>query len=155
MPIPTPQQINAYESAPIQIATAIKDLSESQMIHVPAAGEWSIHEVIIHLPDSETVGYERIRRTLAEDRPALQAYDEQAWANNLAYRTQNRDLAMVLFAALRHSTAALLRSLPAGAWERTAIHAERGEMSLYDVFKMYLDHGNIHLAQLEHIKQSL
>lgn len=155
MPVPTPEQLAAYESAPGQIAAAIEGLSKEQLMQTPAPGEWSIHEVLIHLPDSEIFGYERVRKVLAEDMPTLYAYDEEVWARNLLYRAQDRRAALELFRALRHSTAALLRMLPAEAWERRGMHTERGEVSLYDVFHLYLSHGAIHLRQIEQIKQSL
>ncbi len=54
--IPTPEQINAYEAAPTHIAVAIKGPSEAQMHHLLGTGEWSIHEVVVHLGDSEATG---------------------------------------------------------------------------------------------------
>ena len=152
---PTIEQINAFESAPSLVISALAGLSESQMHAVPVPGEWSIHEVVIHLGDSETFGFERLRKTIAEEKPILQVYDEDAWAKNLSYQQQERHFALALFSAQRRSTAALLRMLPSEAWKRTAMHPERGEISLYDIFTIYLEHGEIHLAQIEHIKQSL
>jgi len=155
MPAPTTDQINAFESVPSFVISALTGLSESQMHAIPTSGEWSIHEVVIHLGDSETFGFERLRKTIAEHKPTLQVYDEDAWARNLSYQRQERHYALALFSAQRRSTAALLRMLPPEVWERTALHPERGEISLYDIFTIYLEHGEIHLAQIEHIKQSL
>jgi hypothetical protein len=97
----------------------------------------------------------RIRKTIAEPGSTLPAYDEEIWAGKLSYRLQEPTLAIELFRALRTSTAALLRALPAETWQRTSLHPERGEMSLYDVFVLYLEHGEIHLQQIERIKQKL
>ena len=155
MPAPTIEQINLFEETPSLVISVIEGLSESQVQQSPAPGEWSIHEIVIHLGDSETFGYERLRTTLAEDKPVLPIYDEDAWARKLKYHQQERHLALALFFAQRRSTAALLRMLSPEAWERTAMHPERGEISLYDIFITYLEHGNIHLAQIEHVKQSL
>ncbi len=152
---PTVEQINAFESVPSLVISALTGLSESQLHAAPVPGEWSIHEVVIHLGDSETFGFERLRKTIAEEKPTLQVYDEDAWARNLSYQRQERHFALALFSAQRRSTAALLRMLPPEAWKRTAIHPERGEISLYDIFTIYLEHGEIYLAQIEHIKQSL
>ncbi|MHB8596239.1 MAG: DinB family protein [Ktedonobacteraceae bacterium] len=152
---PTSEQINAFESVPSLVISALTGLSESQLHAVPVPGEWSIHEVVIHPGDSETFGFERLRKTIAEEKPTLQVYDEDAWARNLSYQRQEHHLALNLFSAQRRSTAALLRILPPEAWKRTAMHPERGEISLYDIFTIYLEHGEIHLAQIEHIKQSL
>jgi DinB superfamily len=152
MPIPTEEQINAYEHVPALIAEAITDLDERQLQFIPAIGEWSIHEVVIHLADSETVGYWRIRRALAEQGSTLDVYNEEAWASRLSYRIQERTLALQLFTALRASTAALLRLLPEDAWQRIALHAERGELNVIDIFNTYVEHGEVHLQQIEQIK---
>ena len=107
MSIPTTEQINAYAHLPERIVAAIADLDETQLQFVPAIGEWSIHEVVIHLADAEAVGYWRIRRALAEQRSELPVYNEEVWASKLSYRIQDRTLALQLFTALRASTAAL------------------------------------------------
>src|SRR5258708_6379229 len=151
MPIPTSAQIDAFESAPSRIAAAIEGLSEKHLLFQPGSDSWSIHEVIQHLPDSETFVYERIRRIVAEDKPTLQAFPEALWAERLWYRTQNMRLALDLFRAQRLTTAALLRILPDSAWERTGIHTERGEMSVYDIFVTYLNHAEAHLEQIKQI----
>jgi hypothetical protein len=155
MPVPTSEQINAYEEAPPRVVAAIEDLSEAEMQYIPAIGEWSIQEIVIHLADSEAVGYWRIRKTIAEAGSILPVYDEEAWARKLSYRIQDRDLAITLFRALRASNAALFRLLPSETWERTSIHPERGEMSLFALFNLFLQHAEIHLQQIERIKQSL
>lgn len=155
MPAPTTEQIDMYEAAPVQFATAIEGLSAEQINHVPAPGEWSIHEVLVHLPDSEVFAYERVRRILAENQPTLQAFSEETWAARLSYPAQDAQLALDLFRALRRSTAALFRSLSPEQWERTGNHTERGKMSLYDVFTTFLRHGQAHLEQVEQAKKLL
>jgi hypothetical protein len=152
---PTPEQIDAFEMAPAQIASTLEGLSETEMHFIPEIGEWSIHEIVIHLADSEAGAYWRLRKTLAEKEATLPVYDQEAWMHNLSYRIQDRRLAMQLFAALRASSAALLRLVPEHAWERTSIHPENGEMSVYDLFTLYVDHSNTHLKQIEHLKQAL
>lgn len=154
MPGATAELIDSYEAAPSSIKAAIEGLTEAQLLHEPGAGEWSIHKVIIHLADSEAVGYWRIRKTLAEDEPELATYDEAKWADKLNYTLQDRNLALLLFGALRSSTAALLRTIPQDAWERVGIHAENGRMTVHDFFNTYLEHGNVHLQQIEQTKRA-
>ncbi|GCE16397.1 hypothetical protein KDK_01970 [Dictyobacter kobayashii] len=62
---------------------------------------------------------------------------------------------MRLFAALRTSSGALLELIPPESWELTSVHAERGRLSLYDIFQTYVEHGEIHLQQIEKLKQAL
>jgi hypothetical protein len=69
MPVPTPEQIDNYGMAPSSIMAALEGLTEAQIQLTPAEDEWSIHEIVIHLADSEVVGYlqqiERIKRSLS------------------------------------------------------------------------------------------
>lgn len=152
---PTPEQIDAFEMAPAQIASAIEGLSETEMHFIPAIGGWSIHEIVVHLADSEVGGYWRLRKTLAEKDARLPVYDQEAWTHKLSYRIQDRQLALQLFTALRAFSAALLRLVPEPAWERTSMHPEHGEMNVYDLFNLYVDHSNTHLEQIERLKQAL
>ena len=155
MPVPTSEQIAAYESTPTRVREAIGGLSNEQLLLRPTPEEWSIAEIILHLPDSENFGYERLRRTIAEEKPALQAYPESIWAERLGYRQQDRRLALDLFEAQRRASTALIKQLPEEAWVRTGIHSERGEMTLHEVFLTYLNHGEDHLYQIEQIKKQL
>jgi hypothetical protein len=152
--MPTPEQIDRYEAFPDLVSNAIEGLSETQFHFISTIGGWSIHEVVIHLADSEAVGFGRIRKALAERNATLTVYDEELWTRNLSYRIQDRTLALRLFAALRASNAALFRLLPADAWERTGIHEEKGEVSIEDLFATYWEHAEVHLEQIERLKKS-
>src|SRR5579875_3865712 len=155
MPVPTQALFDAFSNAPAQFASVLQELTETQIQYVPATGEWSIHMIIVHLADSEAVGYWRLRKTIAEPGSTLDVYDEAAWAERLSYQTQDRESALTLFTALRTSSAALLRSLPNEMWALSSIHPERGTLSLYDLFQIYLEHVQIHLQQIEQIKRHL
>lgn len=155
MPVPTPAQIHAYETAPEQFAAALQGLTAEQVIARPAPDEWSIHEILVHMPDSEVFAFERMRRVVAEDRPALQAFPEEVWASKLSYREQDATIALELLRAIRRSNAAFLRMLAVETWERTGIHSARGEISLYQIFMTHLGHGETHIRQIEQVKQSL
>lgn len=153
--VPTPEQFHTYATIHERIAATIAGLTSEQLQTRLAENEWSIQQVLLHLPDSEAVGYERIRRVIAEERPPLQPYDEDAWARNLHYHQQDPHLALELFKLLRQSSAALLQHLPAAAWGRVGLHAENGKVSLSTLFQTYLNHGEVHLQQIEGVKRRL
>ena len=62
------------------------DLDAGALAVPEAPGKWSVVEVVQHLADSEIVIGYRLRVTVAEDRPALPGYDQDAWAARLRYR---------------------------------------------------------------------
>lgn len=155
MPVATTQLIENYESIPSSITAAMEGLTETQILYKAREGEWSIHEIVIHLADSEAIGYTRIRKTLAEHEPVLTVYDEAAWAEKLNYHQQDRNLALQLFSTLRLASAALLRTISSDAWERVGLHPENGKMTVYNLFNLYLEHGEVHLRQIERVKKLL
>lgn len=155
MTVATSEQIAHYETAPARVAEAIAGLSDKQFHYVANAGDWSIHEVVVHLADAEMVGSWRLRKILAEENVTLQNYDEEGWAKALAYQTQRREQALALFTLLRTSNAELLRSLQPAQWERTAIHEARGLLSVHDVFQLLDQHINDHLEQIANSKRAL
>jgi uncharacterized damage-inducible protein DinB len=155
MPIATEAQITAYETLADQLMQNIEGLSETQLRQKPEPGSWSIHEIIMHLADGDIVGSWRMRKALAEQEPRLDEFDQDAWDHNLSYLQQDRMLALQLLKALRASNAALLRSLPAEAWDRRGMHVTNGPMTVYDFFNAYLNHGKEHLDQIQFIKRSL
>ncbi len=155
MPHATAQLIQRYETIPSSIVAAIEGLTEAQLLHKAQESEWSIHEILLHLADSEVVGYYRIRKTLAEHEPELAVYDEAAWADKLNYHLQDHNLALKLFSTLRSASATLLRIIPSEAWDRAGIHSENGKMTVYDLFNTYLKHGEVHLQQIERVKTTI
>lgn len=155
MPVPTPEQLDAFAAAPEQVSASLIGLDNVQIHFAPAEGEWSINEVIVHLADAEVFYYERMRKTIAEDSPIICSFDENAFAANLSYRTQSFGLALALFTALRNSSSALLATLPPETWERACDHPERGVMTLYDLFTASLGHSSAHLEQIEKLKQTM
>jgi hypothetical protein len=114
----------------------------------PAPGRWSIHEIVIHITDSEANSYIRCRRFIAEPGQTVMAYDENGWAVALDYRGQSTDEALELFKWLHYNTYQLIRSLPESVWANTVFHPENGTMTMDDWLGIYERHIPDHLQQM-------
>jgi uncharacterized damage-inducible protein DinB len=112
-----------------------------------AAGKWSPRDILCHLADCEIVFAFRLRQTLADDNPIIQAFDQDRWA--APYARQSADDALAAFAALRTWNLSLVNGLPAEGRERRMRHPERGEMTFQAVLETMGGHDLNHLAQLE------
>ena len=66
-----------------------------------APDRWTIHEIIVHIADSEVNSYVRCRRFIAEPGGTVLGYDENAWASDLRYHDQSALDALELFKWLR------------------------------------------------------
>jgi hypothetical protein len=115
----------------------------------PAPAEWSVIECLGHMADSELVTAARYRWVLAEDEPALQGWNQAAWANRLAHVADDPAVLLETFAALRRANRDLWRRTPAADRERIGMHAERGPESYGLLFRLQAGHGRVHLAQAE------
>jgi hypothetical protein len=141
--------IEQYEKGGEKLALAIRGLTPEDMRCVPApdagVGKWSIHQVVIHLQDSDLIGADRMRRIIAEDNPTLIGYDETKFAQNLFNHDQSVEDAVTLFEASRRQLARILRKLPDAAFDRTGTHNEKGVVSLGHMLEGYIEHLDNHL----------
>ena len=67
------------------VAMSMTGAAGAEVDFVPEPGKWSVRQIICHLADAELVGAMRFRQIIAEERPAIQAFDEKAWAVKLDY----------------------------------------------------------------------
>jgi hypothetical protein len=96
---------------------------------------------VIHLADAETVYTDRMKRVIAEENPTLLAYDENKWANGLAYGEQSAEDAATIVELLRRQLGRVLVKLSPEAFERTGQHTETGRKTLVQL----IDGANRHL----------
>jgi uncharacterized damage-inducible protein DinB len=125
----------------------VDSLSDEQANRAPAPGKWSIREILCHLADCEVVFAYRIRQTLAEPHHVVQPFDQDDWAK--PYSAYTTHAALATFGAVRDWNVALVRSLPAEAFNKPMTHPERGAMTLQTVIETMGGHDINHLRQIE------
>lgn len=135
------------------LAVVTTGAAGAELDFVPGPGKWSVRQIVCHLSDSEMVGGDRLRRTIAEDNPTLIAYDQDAWAQKLDYHRRKFSHAIETFRHIRLENYQLLKDLPEGAWERKATHNQRGPMTLLDLLRTYATHAESHCKQIQGVRQ--
>jgi DinB family protein len=113
----------------------------------PAAGEWSVIELLGHIADAELVVGGRYRWILAHDRPPILPYDQDLWASRLNHRDADPEELLALWEALRTANLALWRRTPVEERSRYGIHSERGPESYELTFRLLAGHDRFHLDQ--------
>src|SRR5437879_10713699 len=89
--------IEQFERGGEKLAMAIRGLSREDLTCFPIPGKWSIQQVVIHLMDSDLIACDRMKRTIAEDRPTLIGYDESRFVQHLAYHEQSAEDVVKMF----------------------------------------------------------
>jgi hypothetical protein len=143
--------IKEYENL-IPLEQALNGVPAQLVDRVPGPGKWTIRQLAAHIADSETVGATRLRWVVAQPGSTLKAYDQDAWALHLGYTSLDPQQALELVRSVRRWTASMLRTLPDSAWTQTAIHEERGELTLLDLVKGYIKHTESHAHQIATIR---
>jgi len=137
---------------PARIIRVLDGVPQDALYVEEEPGKWSVAQVVQHLADSELVWGCRLRRILAETRPALHGYDQDEWSVRLGYDEVELEDAMDLFVPLRRSNLRLLRRAGPEEMDRTAVHAERGEADLSTLIRLNAGHDLAHLRQIERIR---
>jgi hypothetical protein len=144
-------KIQSYGTAYQRLLSALEDFPPEMWQFRPAPERWTIHEIVVHIADSEANSYVRCRRILAEPGSTVLGYDEEKWARTLAYHDQSTDDALELFKWLRHKSYTLIRDLPATVWSNTVNHTEIGIMTMDDWLDIYERHIPEHIEQMQAI----
>jgi len=124
----------------------IEGLSHADLMATPVSGKWSLQTLVSHLLDSDLIATHRMKRVVAEEKPLLLSYDEDAFAAKLGYEHQNIRTVVELFRINREHTAEFLRRLPEAAFARPGVHNQRGLVTLGEFVKLYTHHVEHHMT---------
>lgn len=148
------QLVQKYKEGYRTVAEALEGATDAELDARPAPEKWSAREIVHHLADSEMTSAIRLRRLIAEDRPAINGYDEAEFARKLYY---DRPIAASLdaFRTARLTTAELLDRMTDAEWEREGTHTEHGRYDVQDWLKSYADHAHNHADQIRRARASM
>jgi hypothetical protein len=115
----------------------------------PSADKWSIHEVVVHVADSEANSFVRCRRFIAEPGSGVYGYDENKWASRLDYHSQSVEDSLELFRILRKTSYELIRNIDDVTWTTATVqHSENGLMTFENWLQVYEEHIPVHIRQM-------
>ena len=148
------QKIESYGNAYAVLVEALQQFPREMWHFRVSPEDWTIHEIVVHITDSEVNSYIRCRRFIAEPEKPLMAYDEEQWAKALDYHSQSTDNALSLFKWLRGNTYQIIQSLPESTWANSVHHPENGTMTLDDWLDVYDSHVPEHIGQMQRVYQT-
>lgn len=143
------QLLEQYRTAYDEFVAALNVIPKEAWLFKPAPKEWSVHQVIVHLADSETNSYLRARRLVADPDKPLMAYDQDLWADKLDYHNQSSEDALQVLKFVRKMTYDFVSKLPDAAWEVKGVHPEYPEPYAFTKWlKIYANHPREHAKQI-------
>ena len=146
--------IKEYSLGYTMIWDAIEGLTEEELRYKPAPNKWSIHQILIHVTDSEISATPRLKKVLAEDEPILVSFDQDAWANTLSYDLLDREQYLHLFKLLRTSMQPILDNLTSEQSRRVGIYIDQERFTFKQLLEFRVQHVRDHIDQIERVKNS-
>lgn len=143
------EKIEQYGRGFDLLTAALAEVPQEAWSYRSAPDEWSVHEIIVHMADSESMSALRARKLIAEPGSTLMGYDEANWANVLDYKEQNAENALEIIRLARQSTYELLKRQPDEVFTHSVIHPEYPDAPY--TFEQWLNIYARHIP--DHIKQ--
>ena len=121
----------------------------------PSSTDWSVHEIIVHISDSESMAALRLRKLIVEPGSILMGYEEAKWAGALDYQSQDPEDSLQVIKYARLTTYHLLKTLTDEVYTHTVTHPEHNEPYSFDSWlNLYSKHIPDHIVQIKNSVES-
>jgi uncharacterized damage-inducible protein DinB len=147
--------VEAYRRGPAILKEALSGLDAEALRARPIAGKLSSLEVACHIVDSDQFMCDRIKRTIATQRPLLMGVESVDYVGPLRYQDRDLALDLRLLEIQREQMAADLQRLSMAAWARTAVHSENGTQTLVEIVAHAVDHLEDHVERIRETRRAL
>lgn len=143
------EKIEEYRQGYGLLGAALTEVPKEAWDFKPSPTDWSVHEVIVHMADSESMAALRARKLIVEPGSTLMGYEEAKWADALRYGKQSMDDALQIIKLARSTTYNLLKSLPDEAFTHSVKHPEYQEPYTFEQWlNIYSKHIPDHIEQI-------
>jgi hypothetical protein len=141
--------IDALKSTPEILKGFLSLVTVTQARSAKGGDEnWSVIEVVCHLRDAEEISLQRMQAMRDQDHPKITGYDQEALARERNYREADLHAALNAFIGFRERHIAALFALSAEEWERTGVHGQFGQITIFAHTLHKVSHDAIHCAQI-------
>ena len=142
----------ALRDLPRHLRETVKGLQETQLDTPYRQGGWTVRQVVHHLADSHMHACLRMKFIVTEDHPVIKPYEQDRWSALPDAAHGPLEPSLRILDGLHDRWVRFLESLPEEAWKRSALHPERGEVTLESMLRTYAGHGEKHVAQINGLK---
>jgi hypothetical protein len=129
-----------------KLRAAYEGVTKEQLFAYPISNTWSLHQIAVHMMDSDLIGSDRMKRIACMDKPLLVGYDETAFSQLPGSNDIDTHEAIELFARNRMLVAKILFKLSDESFHRYGVHTEKGKVTLEEMIQSYVQHLDGHLV---------
>jgi uncharacterized damage-inducible protein DinB len=148
--------VDDLRNARSDLLASVQDVSPDDLRRRPAEGEWSVIELLAHLPDVDRYYLSQAQQLRDVPGHAFVYFDEDAWAreNPDAIDRDPRDVKLAM-AAAHDEVVRWARSLTPDELDRAGGHPARGSISVREMLERIANHDRRHTEQVLTIRRKL
>lgn len=124
------------------------ELDKNDLSKTYASGKWTIHQILHHLADAETVLCERIKRGIAETGSVVYLFEQDDWNNNLHYPEMPLALSRNIYQPMREQLIYLAEKFYTTHGSNTFFQYNVGLRTVKEEFDKVVWHNEKHLVQI-------
>jgi uncharacterized damage-inducible protein DinB len=126
-------------------------LAEDQLKERPAPGRWSLHEIAVHLMETQDIFVGRLTRMLVEEKPEIVPFRPDQARQEGLYLQENLPKKLVTFAEQRGTLLKLLQTLTDEQWKLEGAHPEIYHYTIEKCMEALMRHEEHHLYQMYNV----
>lgn len=158
LPCPACKKLHAGSAAaalkrlaetPAKVKALVRGLDARGFATRYGPGKWNVRQLVCHLRDCELMFGVRWRLILSEERPTLQSFDQDLWADSANYAKQDAKAALATLVALRAGNLEMLKLASGKALDRVGHHAQYGPITIAQMARHLSAHDENHLGHLK------
>lgn len=151
--------LSRFREGPILLEQTVSGLQDSELDFTPAAGGWSIRQIVHHIVDGDDIWKFGIKMVFGNEQAELSlgwysSQTQDTWADRWAYNRRSIGVSLSLLKAIREHLLQLLASVPE-AWDRVvAVRTQQEKIERVTVgfiIQMQADHLFHHLERIRAI----
>ncbi len=142
-------QIEKIRRLPSQLRALVANLSAEQLTTHFVDGEWTVAQNVHHLADAHMNSFILFKRILHEEQPAIRGYDADDWAYMADANHADIESSLRILDSLHGRWVQLITSLNDDDFTRFGINSVGNERSIDDYVRIYGDHGEAHIDQIQ------
>jgi hypothetical protein len=142
-------QIDKLRRLPNQLRALVERLGDEQLMIHYLTDEWNVAQNVHHLADAHMNAMLQLKWMLSEEQPALKGYSADAWANMADANHADIELSLCVVENLHVRLVQLFESLTDADFARSGINTRGEERTIDDHLRIYGNHGEAHLDQIQ------
>lgn len=143
-----PYLIRALSFGPSIVARIVGQIDSSRYDTHSDPERFTLREAVAHLAEWDAIDLSRIKQIVSRPGSDIEPFDEVELAAKNGYGSLDVHEQLNLFARRRLAMIAFLETVPSEKWSLSAVHAEKGPLTVYDMANMIVAHDTYHIEHL-------